>query len=70
MTKLYNSADMEIKAALRLWFPILVIKYVDSRVGATELIIKLKTKCRRKVKFFRCVLWKCRRLIVKEIWLL
>ena len=54
-------------------FLILVIEYVqeiDNRVGATELIIKLKTKSCRKVKFCKCFLWKCRRLVVKAIWLL
>ena len=36
-----------VRMISKLWFPILVIKYaykVDDRVGATELIIKLKPK--------------------------
>ena len=39
---------------LRLPFPILVIKYaykVDDRVGATNLIIKLKPKIVERYKF-------------------
>ena len=71
---------------LRLRFPVLVVKYaqkVEDRVGATELIIKLKPKVIERfknvikrfkglshIKLCRCVLWKCRRLTVKEIWLL